>query len=186
MAEKVMPWTCHICGIQFETQLGGICSRCHKPTCGLHLQPQTPINHKAESLPRPFVCEKCSDNPMQASHFQDLSITPTRQSSILTIDLLTFFVVSLFNLTLVVMAGVLAAAGGVSEFWAYILGFPLLTLLLLIPLGDTSAQYYQWAILFAVIANSFIWAYAVVFLFRRRRNRHKHSQTNKLSKQIPK
>jgi hypothetical protein len=33
----IIPWKCHICGKGFDMMGGGLCPKCRKPTCRLHL-----------------------------------------------------------------------------------------------------------------------------------------------------
>jgi hypothetical protein len=37
LSKDVVPWKCHICRSEFDTPGGGICSRCSKATCSMHL-----------------------------------------------------------------------------------------------------------------------------------------------------
>jgi len=53
-SKEIIPWTCHICGGQFETRSGGICSKCNKATCRKHLK-QIGKKLKLEST---WLCQK--------------------------------------------------------------------------------------------------------------------------------
>jgi len=55
LSKKIIPWTCHVCGGEFDTPGGGICARCNKATCKIHL------NHFGEHLIKDAyrVCDNC-------------------------------------------------------------------------------------------------------------------------------
>jgi hypothetical protein len=54
-SSEIIPWTCHICKIQFDTRNGGICSRCNNVTCLNHL---FEMNKKKENS-KIVICDNC-------------------------------------------------------------------------------------------------------------------------------
>ena len=54
-SKEIIPWTCHVCGGQFDTPGGGICSRCNRATCRNHLH----LRGKKVNLDLTWVCDMC-------------------------------------------------------------------------------------------------------------------------------
>jgi hypothetical protein len=54
-SRAVIPWKCHICGGEFDTPGGGICSRCNRATCRTHLHL---LDKKLKSESK-WVCKDC-------------------------------------------------------------------------------------------------------------------------------
>jgi hypothetical protein len=55
LSKELIPWTCHVCGRAFDTPGGGICARCNKETCQIHL------NRFGNGLIKDayWVCDNC-------------------------------------------------------------------------------------------------------------------------------
>lgn len=52
---EIVPWVCHICGVELDTPNGGICGRCHRVTCLWHLY-HIGKKLRAESQ---WICDHC-------------------------------------------------------------------------------------------------------------------------------
>jgi len=54
-SKEIIPWTCHVCGGQFQTRGGGLCSRCNRATCRKHLEKiETKLRLESE-----WLCLNC-------------------------------------------------------------------------------------------------------------------------------
>src|SRR5688572_1093398 len=51
---RIVPWTCHVCGIRFAETNGGLCSACGKVTCTACLSPEL-----AAGTPEGELCSIC-------------------------------------------------------------------------------------------------------------------------------
>jgi hypothetical protein len=57
--KKFVPWICHICTVQFDIPLGGICSQCKQPTCVSHLHPAGDKRKIVNKRHQRFLCTTC-------------------------------------------------------------------------------------------------------------------------------
>lgn len=52
-------WKCHICAEDFDAPAGGICSRCKKPTCFVHLKLANYKEKDGQAKVEQIVCDQC-------------------------------------------------------------------------------------------------------------------------------
>jgi len=58
--KEIVPWTCHVCGKEFDTPGGGICGECNKPTCKICLGVGAPYQIFKDKKPGALTCKPCA------------------------------------------------------------------------------------------------------------------------------
>jgi hypothetical protein len=59
-SKQIIPWRCHVCGREFDTMSGGLCSKCGKVTCNICFGIGTLKRLGQMKVPNEAVCRNCA------------------------------------------------------------------------------------------------------------------------------